>query len=354
MENTTITPGDLSAILRKNGPLAIRHITKEINKIIPNFDKLSSSKQRRLIINTMELGDIDNLIIFEKVGWGQWNVKYVPNKLDFFKLRDEMNKQNLNKHLHKLPTSTSTSTITSTITSTGANPSTSTTTPPTTSADEIHDSPTPSHTPIPKADSRIDSDVIVSEDEESDSEADSAASDDDTSKLQDNLFTYGRRRKSSVVFDDSTPTSPRLPHMNINLSTLDSHPIKRRHSSSKPEKRLSSREARLSFSKESSLRSTLLDQHNKRSYISLQNARKITPHLTPLTKSTSHSETDEEDWKSIGAESLRKNSVAFMEDNLSLQSIKSSSDIDQSTPPLHPTPQDNENDAARLLLSLKS
>lgn len=70
-----VTPEKLSRLLLSQGPLAIRHITSHLALTIPGFADLSLSKQRRLIIAALDAGDQTNGVAFEKVGWGRWAAK---------------------------------------------------------------------------------------------------------------------------------------------------------------------------------------------------------------------------------------------------------------------------------------
>lgn len=91
-----IKPTQLSKLLREHGPLAMRHITNLLVQEIPEFSQISPSKQRRLIIQAMEQGDEEHQLLFEKVGWGLWQIKPVdPQGSTFEEQRVLMN--NLNK-----------------------------------------------------------------------------------------------------------------------------------------------------------------------------------------------------------------------------------------------------------------
>ncbi|CDR44146.1 CYFA0S14e00122g1_1 [Cyberlindnera fabianii] len=81
------TPERLAHLLLITGPLAIRHITSNLAKQIQGFDKLSLSKQRRLIMSCLNQGYEEESIIFEKIGWGQWRAKKVAQD-DFIKERN--------------------------------------------------------------------------------------------------------------------------------------------------------------------------------------------------------------------------------------------------------------------------
>ncbi|EDO15149.1 hypothetical protein Kpol_397p8 [Vanderwaltozyma polyspora DSM 70294] len=89
-----VTPNKLSSLLLKRGPLAIRHITQTLSEEIPSFKDLSSSKQRRLIMSVMESGDESNNVVFEKIGWGQWNAKIVNENENFIDIRSLTNLNN--------------------------------------------------------------------------------------------------------------------------------------------------------------------------------------------------------------------------------------------------------------------
>jgi len=82
-----VTPERLAHLLLKTGPLAIRHITSNLAKQIQGFEKLSLSKQRRLIMSCLDQGYQDESIIFEKIGWGQWSAKKVEPE-NFIKERN--------------------------------------------------------------------------------------------------------------------------------------------------------------------------------------------------------------------------------------------------------------------------
>lgn len=72
-----VTPLMIANIINKDGPMPIRAITKGISQEIPLFEKFSPSKQRRLIMRTMAKGESQNCILFKKVGWGQWSTERV-------------------------------------------------------------------------------------------------------------------------------------------------------------------------------------------------------------------------------------------------------------------------------------
>ncbi|KAG7662268.1 STB3 [[Candida] subhashii] len=74
-----ITPTRLANLLIRKGPLPIRHITAQLSIEVPQFESLSLSKQRRLIMAAMEQTDLVNNVVFEKIGWGQWAVRKVDS-----------------------------------------------------------------------------------------------------------------------------------------------------------------------------------------------------------------------------------------------------------------------------------
>ncbi|CCH46828.1 hypothetical protein BN7_6428 [Wickerhamomyces ciferrii] len=84
-----VTPERLAHLLSSTGPLAIRHITSNLAKQIQGFDKLSLSKQRRLIMSSLDQGFQEESTIFEKIGWGQWSAKKVDPE-NFIKERNSI------------------------------------------------------------------------------------------------------------------------------------------------------------------------------------------------------------------------------------------------------------------------
>lgn len=110
-----VTPERISTLLENRGPLAIRFITQSLSEDIPFFKNLSTSKQRRLIMNVMETGYESKSLIFEKIGWGLWTIKQVSpetfkqerditNKLNE-KVRDNSNNPNLSDTKRRLSNS---------------------------------------------------------------------------------------------------------------------------------------------------------------------------------------------------------------------------------------------------------
>ena len=73
-----VTSEKLANMLLLGGPIPIRAIVKGLIRDIPLFKEFSPSKQRRVIMRVMSKGDIRRSIIFQKVGWGQWSAKEVP------------------------------------------------------------------------------------------------------------------------------------------------------------------------------------------------------------------------------------------------------------------------------------
>lgn len=66
-----VTPHRLKELLIAKGPSPIRCITRQLAADLPGFDHFSVSKQRRLIMSALE-----SLVppVFEKIGWGSWAV----------------------------------------------------------------------------------------------------------------------------------------------------------------------------------------------------------------------------------------------------------------------------------------
>lgn len=112
-----ITPNRVANILIKEGPLPIRHLTGHLIEQVPAFGHLSLSKQRRLIMASLESGDLATGCIFEKIGWGQWQAKVVGKDIVKSKIEQSMkdNNANINQsvesniHSHPLSNSHSTS-----------------------------------------------------------------------------------------------------------------------------------------------------------------------------------------------------------------------------------------------------
>ncbi|KAH3683157.1 hypothetical protein WICPIJ_005900 [Wickerhamomyces pijperi] len=84
-----VTPQRLANLLLMTGPLAIRHITSNLSIQISGFEKLSLSKQRRLIMNCLNQGFEEGCIVFQKIGWGQWSAKKVKPE-NFIRERDSL------------------------------------------------------------------------------------------------------------------------------------------------------------------------------------------------------------------------------------------------------------------------
>lgn len=94
---SAVTPDKLANLLLTQGPLAIRHLTSHLANIIPGFSHLSLSKQRRLIISCLDSGDVVTGCVFEKVGWGQWAAKKVGS--EYVKAMQEKINQSANHNI---------------------------------------------------------------------------------------------------------------------------------------------------------------------------------------------------------------------------------------------------------------
>ena len=91
---SSIEPGALSKLLKEHGPLAMRHITRLLSEVIPLFQGMSSSKKRRMIMNTLEKGDEKNQVLFQKIGWGLWQIETVNPSVSFEQQRQIVNSMN--------------------------------------------------------------------------------------------------------------------------------------------------------------------------------------------------------------------------------------------------------------------
>lgn len=434
-----VTPQLLSTLLINKGPLAIRHITNALFKEIPDFQKLSSSKQRRLIMAVMESGDRQNHIIFEKIGWGQWTAKVVPahnfdellkiTNINNAKIKDMVAQESQRRRNSKKERSPSTYDHSNENTSNDN----------TTEYSNISSGKlSPKSEPASRATVYIDENALASDDEEEDHRdlllSDIKANNLNNNENNSNTILDLERRKSTVLISESSPeanleyellaqkvrpiikgrrrssikahspfvikpnngshldtsvfrhsnsstsaitNNSSTSHSPVNQSTnsangkidLDSLP------SSEPTTR---RPSRLSSSKESSIRSTLFPNKNYR-WISKNPG--LLGSNSSLNKQSSesfkighydiatvdnvlhdhHSDTDEEDWASIGAASLRRNSA--LASTISLENSSPSPHSDDNLNIIHikpnekpPTPPRRVEDksAAYLLMSLKS
>lgn len=448
-----VTPSKLSNLLLEKGPLAIRHITQNLSNEIPSFKDLSSSKQRRLIMSAMEIGDQEQSVVFAKIGWGQWSAKPVARE-SFLQEREATNVANAkvkdivsqesqrrrssSSHGTKMPQLNSRkSSALSGLALTAASSS-----PPTVVPENgriKQESPAgqipaeESGFQVPEGTSQrgilyIDENALASDDDdEEEGEQEDAIEDDDndeeegddedgvslkhTLKEEDgetDPFSF-RRRKSSVVWTDNTSegmeqellarrvqpflqnrrssSKARNPSVSKPSIHLDFQPppqqLRSRHNSNhmidleqitdsitEPTSR---RESRVSFSRESSIRSTLLPYKSYRWSSSRQEKRRAhrgIPRDGANSSERAYSDTDEEDWASIGAASLRNNSVPPRMDTVALSAngfvaptdandTDGASDVpnDSSNKENEDTRRErstDDNNAAFLLMSLKS
>lgn len=465
-----VTPGKLSSLLLEKGPLAIRHITQTLGNEIPSFKDLSSSKQRRLIMSAMESGDREHCVVFEKIGWGQWSAKIVKSE-EFLQEREATNAANAKV---KDIVSQESQRRRSSSNNNGRRPQLSNKPSSNNSIPKQPQQQTPGGKSAEAAVTTttadrnfvyIDENAVASEDDEEpvvgihegDEEDDDDEDDEDdefyTQRIKNEDLYSVRRRKSSVVFGDSSPEdiehellaqrvrpllknrsrrssskirtasiSKPTVHLDLpnsavitsvsgsNTSNMPSSSLTRNNSVTKIDleqltnsisEPTSRRESRVSFSKESSIRSTLLP-HKNYHWIPTSSPRltyQVSSQVPPLLSSASstsnqgkkkfthrnknknrselggvyhpHSDTDEEDWASIGAASLRNNSVPPKMDTVStspngfvapkVPDTAHIPNLDDRLPPpaIH---QDRErranpsddNNAAFLLMSLKS
>lgn len=403
-----VTPGKLSRLLLEKGPLAIRHITQALGNEIPSFKDLSSSKQRRLIMSAMEGGDREGSVVFEKIGWGQWSAKVVEPE-NFAHERELTNAANAK--IKDIVAQESQRRRSS-----GANKA----------------KKAPLASKSPEGVVYIDENALASEEEDEEEDEDD---EEEAIKIED-PYSF-RRRKSSVVFGDSPPEGMEhellaqrvrpllkgrrsrrssskaraasvfkpgghldLPGNANSQPGVQSSSLTRNNSVNKIDleqvsnslsEPTSRRDSRVSSSKESSIRSTLLQHKNyhwiqtsspRLSYQSMPQVPQVPPLLSSSQVSArknqhiprrneKHSDTDEEDWASIGAASLRNNSVPPKMDTVATSpngfvapKVADSSEIpniDHQMPPpalndgpSPAQPPEDSNDAAMLLMSLKS
>ncbi|SCV04637.1 LAMI_0H17722g1_1 [Lachancea mirantina] len=397
-----VTPEILSQLLLIKGPLAIRFITQALAEAIPGFKALSASKQRRVIMGVLETGDAQNGVVFAKIGWGQWSARKVDPEV-FEKEREATNIANA-----KIKDAVSQERRRS-------------------SSSKRHGSRKEREFLFgsgSQAGFLFDENALASEEEDEDIDAD----EEDASHATN--YDVMKRRKSSVVFADapedldnelkwpsirpllknnrrrssskvraqsiSKPGSFRGSVVSLGSSgsteliTTAALDLKSRsstdlqasvdHDQDLGANRLHNREARMSFSKESSIRSTLLAHASHRvsplqkaveslpvgggEKVSHSNFSSTSPQ--PL-RDLDQSDTDEEDWERIGAASLRNSS-----DRSSVQSpqLEPTAPLQQpprmalATSPKLPTADtskkrthrgaEDPEDAAFLLMSLKS
>ena len=454
-----VTPQLLSELLARSGPLAIRHITHALTDQIPDFSKLSSSKQRRLIMGAMDAGDRRNSVVFEKIGWGQWTVKPVLPDQDFdlvlretnisnAKVKDivsqESQRRRNSKKLATTGTTGTTGTAAATAITPGAAPAPAKHSE-TTNINSANVSPKaqhaqpaqPSQPAQPRATVYLDENAVDSDDDE-DPHADLLLSDHKQHKPTATTFLNPERRRSTVLMAEHSPEtslefellaqkvrpiikgrrrssvkahSPVVIKPSAAQTHQDATSVFRHNNNSTsaiayqtsvsgpgaavptgnntgngkidldttPNSEPTSRRAsRLSSSKESSIRSTLFPNKNYR-WIAKN------PGLAHSTNSINkqpqdhfkinhydiatvdnvlndhHSETDEEDWASIGAASLRRSSAISSSVNLVNNSPSPQSDdsikhesLHSNDPRITPTKPAEDKSAAYLLMSLKS
>ena len=362
-----ITPQKLSKLLLVRGPLAIRHINHAITEEFPEFQKLSLSKQRRLIMSALESGDVENSVVFEKVGWGQWSAKKVdPEKFDL-----ERKKTNIENAVAK---DSRTSSI-------GSNSK-------------------PSMV-IPKSNIMYIDENAVATDEEEES---NIFEDEDATTVYYNpagfhkSYDSSTRRKSTVISGESSTETIENELLAQKIRPFFKRKYRRSSSTARPvqnvpnnknaandpslvdlEKQQAAvgktdlpprRESRLSVSKESDIRSTLFP-HKNYEYTTSANAvlgisfDELQSPLVMAKRSLSQnndrysvfSDTDEEDWASIGAVSLRNNRstpelAAKVKQKTKNSSSKNLTISESATQQPKKTKEDKN--AAFLLMSLKS
>ncbi|SCV00767.1 LAME_0G11870g1_1 [Lachancea meyersii CBS 8951] len=379
-----VSPAKLSQLLLSEGPLAIRFITKALCKQIPGFAELSASKQRRLIMAALETGDRASCVVFTKIGWGHWSATKVEDPANFDKEREATNIANSKVKDMVSQERRRSSTVSQAKKATvGLKREV-----------ELRGGGSGSGTGAGSGAVFLDENALASEDEEYEDNAGALAGRPDELYDDNDFHDHGhfntvnydffKRRKSSVVYADSSPADDSEHEAPAGPHSGQRPPLKnnRRSSTSKKRspsvgkrssfrssnasleaitRRLSSpahvidqqttkisgtaptkdpevaavptrgREPRLSFSKESGLRSTLLSHASYRSSpvhrafdsplhkdvaYRLNSPSSDTNALASFNgeddgaaieedEDLDRSDTDEEDWKHIGAESLR-------------------------------------------------
>lgn len=325
-----VTPERLAHLLLKTGPLAIRHITSNLAKQIQGFDKLSLSKQRRLIMSSLDQGYQEESIIFEKIGWGQWSAKKI-NPDNFIKERNAVrianakvkdgdhnnnsttarresitkNKYEVDHHDKFLKKHNSNSTLSSRTTITAGNRT----------SNAI----------------AVDNDFAIASDDDEDD--DDEEEDNGASSTSDFYDDEDDAENGVFKFDDEE----QIPPLKLN-SRLVSPPIQSRSSRSsfsrgivKPKFKSIRSNSQTPTSPELLYYQKLENSKNSTSI----NRRHSSIRSTLNNDQIDDSDTDEEDWQSIGALKLRKNSLAPPEITI-------------------PHLQKDEQDAAFALVNLRS
>lgn len=397
-----VTPAKLAQLLLNRGPLAIRFITQSLSEEIPGFKDLSASKQRRLIMSALEAGEKEKSVVFAKIGWGQWSAKLV-NPQDFLKERELTNLANMNvKDLiaqeRRCSTSNKKSLLRQNMSSNSG---------PTTMyidenavasdddcdeherrlGDDNSDSEIYHHDRLKRRQSGVLT-VDSSPEMSGNHIFNTACNDPLIPKPRSKSFnpsyryhnTCSKIRSPSIskttqnfknninnTFNESIDASLRrmstssnsdyCPKSVIDLSLNISLGSNKLEHESKVQRISNLRASVLSFNKESSLRSTLLPHPNYEA-LSSSDTKHPSLNLSPNGKHNSdsnivisigHSDTDEEDWQSIGAASLRRNEIPLNKLERSIshnkESVLSSSNKIE---------YQDTNDVATLLLSLKS
>ncbi|AGO13720.1 AaceriAGL152Cp [[Ashbya] aceris (nom. inval.)] len=400
-----VTPQKLAQLLLAKGPLAIRFITQALTEEIPSFKDLSASKQRRLIMGALEAGDQENSVVFAKIGWGQWSARHVKPHM-FIKERELTNVANSkvkDAGVHETRRSSS-----------NAKKSAK-------SGSFLNELKRPTLA-APAASIYIDENALASDDDDDDDDDEDehdmlnyenlkrrqpsvvAVEPPEISDHPDVLFRArlrapnggSRRRSTSKIrsVSVSKPGAHRAPpaagdavegplrrlspsqadrKSAIDIATPEEPPddeLLSANSVAKTRRPAARRDSWLSLSKESSIRSTLLSHSNYNIVSPPSHAQPPADHH-PLGREPDHSDTDEEDWASIGAPALRNNSLPSNLSSSSSHHGNSASAsnahseqgspharplnyaIPNSVPPRQHSPPDAE-DAAFLLMSLKS
>lgn len=293
-----VTPERLAHLLLETGPLAIRHITSNLAKQIQGFEKLSLSKQRRLIMSSLDQGFEEESIIFEKIGWGQWSAKHVEPD-NFIKERNAIrianakvkdgehnnatarresitkNKYEIDHHDKFLKKHGSNSTLTSKTAGKSTNSM------------------------------MMDDDYAIASDDDEEEEEDLANGASSTNDFYDD---DDEAENGVFKFDDEE----QIPPLKLN-SRLVSPPYQTRSSRSSFSRGISKpkfKSVRSNSQTPTSPELLYYQKIEKSKNSTAINRRHSSIRSTLNNDQNDESDTDEEDWQSIGALKLRKNSVA--------------------------------------------
>ncbi|CCE62213.1 hypothetical protein TPHA_0C00560 [Tetrapisispora phaffii CBS 4417] len=380
LEQTSPVTPFVSELLLGRGPLQIRFINTFIAKKYPVFNEYSNSKKRRVLMQILEKGDFSKRIVFKKVGWGEWYAKQLGDvsESEFNRIRDEENKKSnsITASSHLLSPS------------------------PTAKAKKLQQKQKSVMNTL-----YIDENAIVSDDDEDENIMNSSEDENPYiyhhRKPSLNYDILSQKLKSSIKPNNSQIVSKKNSRTWSATATTNSNSksIRNRRRSSNviaynpsatnnnrtesdvedvaelaPNEK---REARMSISKESGIRSTLLSPTPglinfstttntsvpnsifsiNSPTVSKEQISDTVPRLnervvlTPKSGSVSGTDTDEEDWANIGAETLRNTYYTQLHSNEASPKPNNELELEIKS---NGQRLKNDSDAAILLMSLKS